>query len=219
MKVFQRYTHPKYKTPCLKGVCDPDGGEYLSEYSDDVFVADGYQWYVMVKDEDYGSWEHPEHGRIGLWNTHPTGELRWEERCSSVSIGPDALQAAKYFGIKKYGATDEEWEAILDKHKIKIESLSEIEVKLLKDANNQSGEAKIISREKVKILKDDGAEWHDTIRKSDKSHALYSLQDKGLINIGCKSSGPSFSAPHIYREVTYYKISRRGREIIKNGKV
>jgi hypothetical protein len=225
MRVFQSHTHPKYNSHCLVGVTGTDGDDstWLRRYSDGVFVADGNQWYVLVKDDEYnnGCWEHPEHGRVGLWNTHPTGELRWEERISKycTRMEPHALQAVRHFGIKMFEATDEEWAAILDEHTLKIEDLSDVEIQMLLRADNREGSARVVTMEKVKLLEDDGAEWHDTIRGSDEASAVHSLQTKGLVDKGGESSGTGFGQEsHIYRTKLWYYISKRGRDILKHRK-
>lgn len=224
MRVFQSHNHPKYKTHCLVGVTGTDGDDskWLRRGGDGVFISDGNQWYVLIKDDDgRGSWEHPEYGRVGLWNTHPTGEIRWEERISEhcVRMEHHCLQAARHFGIKMYGATDERWQEILDDHTLKLEDLSEVEVSVLKAADNRDGSAKVVTEEKVRLLEDDGAEWHHTIRNPPEAIAIYELLDKGLVDIGGSQSGTGFGQhSHIYRNTKMYYISKRGRAILKHGK-
>lgn len=219
--IFKDHRHPEYGH-CLIGVT---GGDHLREHSPGVFIAPGYQWHVLLEGGEYSKFEHPEHGSVEVWNTHPTGELRWEERVYKNLDGtwhmePNCLLAAKHFGIKLRGLTDEEWAEVLDGQTLKLEDLSEVEARVLEWANNRDGMATIITQEKVKLLEDDGVEWHYTIRSTPEESAIYDLQRKGLVTRGGSTSGCGFGRQngHIYRSKYWYYITDRGRKILKEGK-
>lgn len=225
MKIFERHVHPEHKSDCLVGVTGAAGDSlnWLRHYSPGVYVApDSGQMYVLVKPPEgiIGEWKHPEHGEVELWNTHGTGELRWKESIgkSFTTMTSDCLLAAQHFKISMRDATDKEWKVILDNHMVKKDDLSEIELGLLETASRVASYMTIIIEEKVKLLSDDGKEWHHTIRNPPEGGAARDLGHKGLLSFYSESSGTGTGqGRHIFRVKKMWKITERGRKVLVDG--
>lgn len=228
-RIFKQHQHPKYGN-CLEGITE-NGDKHLRPGLPGVYVTpESREMYVLTEAGEYACWEHPdpEVGDVRLWNTHGTGELRWDVTLTDGGysdgyhprLGADDFLGAKHFGLKLKGVTPERWEEILDAHLVKLEDLSELEIKLLKFASNnrRDGSHSIVTEERVKLLEDEGKEWHHTIRYPPETGAIYDLQGKGLVTTTGSVSGPMGQMRHIYRSTESYKITARGREILDKGK-
>lgn len=227
-RIFKQHQHPKYGN-CLEGITG-NGDKHLRPGMPGVYVTtESREMYVLTDADEYACWEHPdpEVGDVRLWNTHGTGELRWDVtltdgRYSDGSyprMNSNDLLGVKAFDLKLKGVSFARWEEILDAHLVKLEDLSELEIKLLKCASNlRSGSHSIVTEERVKLLEDEGEKWHHTIRNPPETGAVYDLQGKGLVTTTGSISGTVGQSNHIYRSTECYKITARGREILDKGK-
>jgi len=217
MKVYKRGIHDQYGN-CLEGITG-NYQKYFTRSSPGIFQTDGAQMYVLVEPEreEDARFTHPQLGPVELWNTHCTGELRWEEPFgSSVEhMSSDCFLAVKHFGLRPTRMDEEEWRDLLEGQLIRREDLSEVEIKVLEKAVRE-GTARVISQERIKDLE---GEWHNTIRYPPEHNALYDLERKGLIAIGGSSSGTGFGEEaHIWRSKSFYKITSRGLKVLQGDK-
>lgn len=221
MQVYKSISHEEFGH-CLEGITG-NHDKYFTRSSPGIFVTDGAQTYVLVEpsNPDHSNFIHPDLGPVELWNTHCTGELRWQEPFGSSieHMSADCFLAVKHFGLRPTKMDEEKWQGLLESHLIQREDLSEVEIKMLERAvavKAPYSSAKVISEERIKDL--DG-EWHNTIRHPPESNALYDLQRKGLVSLGGSSSGTGFGEEgHIWRSTTYFQITSRGRKVMQGDK-
>lgn len=183
----------------LEGVCS-----LPRTTTDDVFVSEGFQIYILLYDPSHGAWLTNDGQRISLWNVHLTGELRWSEpgngsfRDPFTRLSFEALLATKHFDLRPSILTQDEWRAILDSYTIRSSDLSECEIEMLKEAaENELGECKIICDEK------DGRERYGS---------MYRLKQKNLIDL---AGSVSFAG----RTTEFFRITKRGRALLRDGSV
>jgi len=157
--------------------------------------------WVLVSNPETGSFTHPDHGRVDMYNTHATGELRWREPWGGDShISATCYVAVKALGLRMFGKTDEEWAAILSEHEIGWGDLSGEEQEVLAD---ESG----------KFTKEERVNGERAFYQS--SSVLYDLQRKGLIQLEGSTSGPyGDRSENKWRSREFYKATKKGREVL-----
>lgn len=217
-KIYKAMEHDEFGN-CLEGITGHHD-RYFTASSPGVFITDTDQTYVLVEPQnpDAVNYIHPELGPVELWNTHNSGELRWKEPAHDTKfINADCLAAIKHFGLRPERITEDEWQKILEGYLIKREDLSEVEIKVLekgRDCMRSNRSARFISKERIKDLK---GEWHDTIRNSPLTSAMYVLARQSLVSIGGGMSGTGFGEEsHIWRSSEYFSITTRGLKVL-NG--
>jgi hypothetical protein len=167
-----------------------------------VCIADRMEILVLVKSEEHGAWLTPAGERVDLYNTHGTGELRWHEPMGAHEedferLSPAALGAAQFFELLPVDMAKERWQEIQDGYLINLSDLSEVEVGMLREA---AGAQRGIC----------GVTRVNGEPSPPEYGAIYDMNRKGLVTVG-GSSG------HDKKHTQYYRITNRGRKVLKEG--
>ena len=194
--------HHKYFRPGQPGV-------FFTEVRGDTYIL------VEPEEPDGAPWIHPELGPCIMWNTHSSGELRWMSPNGRGydRLEPGAVAAAKFFGLRGCdengaGLTEEQMAEIFAKYEVGIGDLNDEEIERLVETRKQYNEREysgtLVTGERG------GRNEHD--QKS--NGALYSLQNKGMLNMTISSSGPG-SPRHNPRRVDRegYRLTSKGAKV------
>lgn len=168
--------------------------KWISEGSPGAFLTEGAELYILMApgDPDRARWLHPKEGLVDLFNTHGTGELRWDVEPKYFTVADD-LVAALHYGLTPADMSAEDWRAIITKHRFTMGSLPGDEQELIRRADN-NGEGKIV------VPPDD----------SGMESAVHSAMRKGLVYMaGAVHSGKT--------STIFYKLTAKGRRL-KAGK-
>ncbi len=184
----------KVYTPAdLKAIRDsPKKG--ISGGSPGAFLSEGYELYILTapSDPDRARWLHPTEGLVDLYNTHGTGELRWDVSPDYFAVADD-LVAALHYGLTPADMSAVDWRATLTRHRFTMGNLPAEEQDLIRRA-------------------DKNGEGHITIPPDAKGmeSAVHSAMRKGLVYMaGAVHSGN--------RSTIFYKLTAKGRRL-KAGK-
>lgn len=174
-------------------------GRYTTE---SVYVSQGNEIYVLVVGSERSPWRLPDGRLVSLFNTHCTGELRWDEPFSASEdsyrhLAPEALLAAQHFGILPTKLTPQEWQEAIDSYKLQLSDVSEVGVKMLEQASRDRDGTGSYNEEQGKPA-------------APESRAMYDMRDKGLVLIGGSGSCAGKSTQMFY-------ITDKGRTILKHG--
>jgi len=115
IKIFTHIPNHPTRGDYCEGV-PQDEAKHFQNCKDGVYQVPGsLDMYVLTQAGEFPTWEHPEAGDVALWNTHPTGELRWSVRFSdnSGAMVKNEFRAVRFFGIKLKSVTDERWAQML----------------------------------------------------------------------------------------------------------
>lgn len=115
IKIFTHIPNHPTRGDYCEGV-PQDEAKHFHRWTPGVFAVPwSLDMYVLTQAGEFPTWEHPEAGDVALWNTHPTGELRWSVRFSdnSGAMVKNEFRAVRFFGIKLKSVTDERWAQML----------------------------------------------------------------------------------------------------------
>lgn len=163
--------------------------------TDDVFVSEGNEIYVVVRGGEQSTWKLEDGTRVELYNTHCTGELRWNEQ--PYYLSPSGFLAVRHFGLHPADLADDEWQSILGQHLVNLKDLPEVAQRMLENAAEDP---------------DGCASFEENWKEgfAPERAAMYDLYHKGLVNIGATAGSGS-------RVKKSYHITSKGRELLKNG--
>jgi hypothetical protein len=178
----------------LEAITAAGPGKWLKPGRGGVHMTEGNEMYVLVepRDPDYAQWLHPTEGLVDLYNTHQTGELRWDVRAAHP--GADDLVAVLQYGLVPADMPPEAWRALLEKQKFELKDLSDLERELIQRTDDQG-------KGEVKRPPD-----------NDKLHnAIWDAMSKGLVYMTGEMSGGGGA------DITFYRLTPKGRRL-KAGK-
>jgi DNA-binding PadR family transcriptional regulator len=168
----------------------------LKRYGAGVFTTEGNESYVLFepKDPDTAPWLHPTEGLVKLYNTHMTGELRWDVMPELMSGVADDVEAVMHFKLTPADMPPAKWREVLAKFKFAMKDLSPEEQELIKRTNDR-GEG-LVTRPP------DDRKLHS---------AIWDAMRKGIVYLEAEMSGGG-GPKH-----TWYRLTPKGRRL-KAGK-
>jgi len=156
-----------------------------------TFATEGNELYVLIRaaDPDYAQWLHPTEGLVNLYNTHGTGELRWDVRSSRV--GGDDLVAVLHYGLSPADMSPEDWRKELLRHRFTMAQLSAEEQELFRRVD-RDGDGTVTSPPDTKK----------------QVSAIWDAMHKGLVYMTGQASGGGRPGT-----TTFYKLTAKGRRL------
>ena len=186
----------------LVGITGARENWFVLRTTENIFVSEGKEIYVLVVGNERSPWKLSDGRLVSLCNVHSTGEIRWDEPTSVSEDGyrhlsPPALLAAQHFGLLPTDLSPEEWQKAIDSYKMQLSDLSEVEVKMLEEAERDHSGMSRFDEERGKPAPPE-------------SIAMYDMNRKGLVLIGGTASYDGKSTQTFY-------ITDKGRTILRDG--
>ena len=168
--------------------------KWISPGTPGVFLSEGQELYVLVapRDPDSARWLHPKEGLVDLYNTHGTGELRWDVTPDYFAVADD-LVAALHYGLTPADMSAEDWRATLTRHRFTMGNLPDEEQELIRRAE-PNGDGKVESPP-------DGPGMESAVHSAMRKGLVYMA---GAVHMGSRST-------------IFYKLTAKGRRL-KAGK-